>query len=269
MVKKEQKILSIILVLAIVIGVVALSGCTQTPTKTNKIIVGTDPTFKPFEYVDENGTIIGFDIDMVTAILTKLGYEVEIKDIGFDLLIGELQAGRIDVIAAGMTIDEERQQQISFSIPYYTSNQTVLVPLESKLIISNYTDFADLRLGAQIGTTGAKWVEEHLLNQTWLDEQNITKPLNITLERYPSYIEAVLDLEKNPPQIDAVIIDEPVGRTFTADGKTKIIYVIGTNESFGLGVKKENTALLQQINEELGTYMGSADWNALVSKYFG
>jgi polar amino acid transport system substrate-binding protein len=265
--KKEQKIFSIVLVLAMVIGTVALSGCTQE--KGNKIIVGTDPTFAPFEYVDENGTIIGFDIDMVTAILTNLGYEVEIKDIGFDLLIGELQAGRIDVIAAGMTIDPIRAEQISFSIPYYSSNQSVLVPLESTLVITNYTDYANLRLGAQIGTTGAKWVEKHLMNQTWLNEQNITSSLNVTLEQYYSYIEAVLDLVKDPPLIDAVIIDEPVGNTFASEGDTKVIHIIVTNESFGLGVKKENTALLQEINSELASYMASEEWNTLVKKYFG
>lgn len=261
---KEKKLLSVGLVLALVIGTVALSGCTEE--KTNKIIVGTDPTFAPFEYVDATGEIVGFDIDLVTAILTNLGYEVEIKDIAFELLISELQIGRIDVIAAGMTITQERLQQISFSIPYYTSNQSVLVPTTSTLTITDFADFANLKLGAQIGTTGAMWVEDHLQNQTWLDEQNITSSLNVTLEEYSSYIEAVSDLKVN--RINAVIVDEPVGRRFTLDGTTKIIYVIDTDESFGLGVRKENTELLQKINEELEKFIGSAEWNALVEKYF-
>lgn len=263
---KEKKLFSITLVLAMVIGTVALSGCTEE--KTNKIIVGTDPTFAPFEYVDENGKIVGFDIDMVTTILTNLGYEVEVKDIGFELLVDELKIGRIDVIAAGMTINQERLEQISFSIPYYTSNQSVLVPANSILTITDFSAFAKLKLGAQIGTTGAMWVEDHLQNQTWLNEQNITYSLNVTLSTYPSYIEAVLDLKKDPPQIDAVIVDEPVGKKFAADGTTKIIYIIDTNESFGLGIKKENTELLQKINQELEKFIGSAEWNALVTKYF-
>lgn len=264
--KDQNKSVVLGLVLAMVIGTVALSGCTQEAE--NKIIVGTDPTFAPFEYVDETGKIVGFDIDMVTAILTNLGYEVEFKDIDFQFLIGELQAGRIDVIAAGMTIDQERLDQISFSIPYYTSDQSVLVTSASSLTISSWTDFVNLKLAAQIGTTGGMWVEDHLQNETWLAEQNITSPLNITLERYPSYIEAVLDLKKVPSPIDAVIVDEPVGKRFTLDGTTKIIYVIETNESFGLGVKKENTELLQKINNELAAFIGSSEWNALIEKYF-
>lgn len=263
---KEKKLLSIGLVLAMVIGTIALAGCTEE--QANKIIVGTDPTFAPFEYVDESGKIVGFDIDLITKILTNLGYEVEVKDIAFDLLVDELKIGRIDVIAAGMTINQERLEQISFSIPYYSSNQSVLVPSNSALVITNFTDFANLKLGAQIGTTGAMWVEDHLQNQTWLDEQNITYSLNVSLEYYPSYIEAVLDLKKTPPLLDAVIVDEPVGKKFAADGTTKIIHVIDTNESFGLGVKKENTELLQKINQELEQFIGSAEWNALVAKYF-
>lgn len=265
--KKEIKAISMVLIITMVSIAIVLSGCTEE--KKNKIIVGTNAEFPPFEYVDENGKITGFDIEMVTAILTNLGYEVEIKDMGFDQLIGALQTGIIDVIAAGMTIDEERLQQISFSIPYYTSDQSVLVRSDSTLTITNYSDFANLKLGAQIGTTGAMWVEDHLLNTTWLQEQNINYSLNVTLESYVSYIDAVHDLTlPTGGRIDAVIVDEPVGKAFADEGNSKIIYIISTNESFGLGVKKENTELLQKINQALEDYMGTEEWNTLVKKYF-
>lgn len=263
--KKQIKAISMVLVIAMVSITVVLSGCTEE--KKNKIIVGTEALFPPFEFVDENGTITGFDIEMTTAILTNLGYEVEIKDMAFQQLIGAVQSGIIDVIAAGMTIDEERLQQISFSIPYYTSDQSVLVRSDSTITIDDYSDFANLKLGAQTSTTGALWVEEYLKNDTWLQEQNINYSLNITLDTYISYTDAVQDLRIG--RIDAVIIDKPVGDAFSEDGTTKVIYVIITNESFGLGVKKENTELLQKINQALEDYMDSEDWNILVKKYFG
>jgi len=265
--KKEIKAISMVLIIAMVSIAVVLSGCTEE--KKNKIIIGTDATFPPFEYVDENGTFIGFDIEMATAIFTDLGYEIEIKDMGFDQLIGAVQNGIIDVIAAAMTIDEERSAQISFSIPYYTSDQSVLVKSDSTITIVNYSDFANLKLGAQTGTTGAMWVEEHLLNTTWLQEQNINYSLNVTLESYGSYTDAVLDLTlPTGGRIDAVIIDKPAGNAFAEDGASKVIYTISTNESFGLGVKKENTELLQKINQALEDYMASEEWNILVKKYF-
>jgi len=260
--KKEMKAISMVLIIAIVSITVVFSGCAE---KKTKIIVGTDATFAPFEFVDDEGKITGFDIEMVTKILTNLGYEVEIKDMGFDQLIGAVQTGIIDVIAAGMTITDERLGQISFSIPYYTSDQSVLVKSDSTITISGYNDFNNLTLGAQTGTTGAGWVEEYLLNETWLQEQNLT--INVELEYYDYYTDAVLDLGIG--RIDAVVVDEPVGNAFAEEGDTKVIYVISTNESFGLGVKKENTELLQKINQELEDLMGTDEWNTLVKKYFG
>ena len=266
--KKNMKTISKVLIMALVTIAVVLSGCTEE--KKNKIIIGTEALFPPFEYVDENETITGFDIEMTTAILTSLGYEIEIKDMGFGQLISAVQSGIIDVIAAGMTIDEERLQQISFSIPYYTSDQSVLVRADSTITITDYSDFANLKLGAQTSTTGAMWVEKHLLNMTWLQEQNINYSLNVTLESYSSYTDAVQDLTlPTGGRIDAILIDKPVGNAFAKEGSSKVIYVISTNESFGLGVKKENTELLQKINQALEDYMASEEWDILVKKYFG
>jgi len=266
--KKEKKAISMVLIITLVSITVAFSGCTEE--KPNKIVIGTEALFPPFEFVDENGTITGFDIEMTTKILTNLGYEVEIQDMAFQQLIGAVNSGIIDVIAAGMTIDEERLQQISFSIPYYSSDQSVLVRADSTKTITNYIDFANLKLGAQTGTTGAGWVEEHLLNMTWLQEQNINYSLNVTLGSYGSYTDALQDLTlPTGGRIDAVIVDKPVGNAFAEDGTSKVIYVIITNESFGLGVKKENTELLQKINQELEDFMETDEWNALVKKYFG
>lgn len=267
--KKEMKAILMVLVISMVSIAVALSGCTEEK-KTTKIIIGTDATFPPFEYTDENSNIIGFDIDMSKAILTNLGYEVEIKDMGFDQLIGAVQTGIIDVIAAAMTITNERSQQISFSIPYYSSDQSVLVRSDSNIKIENYTDFANLRIGAQTGTTGALWVEQCLMNISWLQEQNINYSLNITFESYDTYTSAVMDLTlPTGGRINAIVIDKPVGNTFAKKGDTKVIYTIITNESFCLGVKKGNTELLQKINQELASYMASDAWDALLNKYFG
>lgn len=262
--KKEYKGIIIVLIAAAFVMATVLSGCTQK--KANTIVVGTEALFPPFEYV-VNGNITGFDIDMVRTILTNLGYEVEVRDMSFGQLIDACKSGIVDVIAAGMTITPEREQQISFSIPYYTSDQSVLVKSDSTLTITNYSDFAELKLGAQTGTTGALWVEQHLQNDTWLLEQGIMTSLNVSLEEYPSYTDAVRDLGIGG-RINAVVIDKPVGNTFAQGGAYNVIYTISTNESFGLGVKKENTELLQQINQELAQYMASENWTALLQKYF-
>jgi polar amino acid transport system substrate-binding protein len=255
----ERKYLAIALMVMVTASAVALSGCTQEET-VNKIIVGTSADFPPFEYV-ENGKFVGFDIEMVTAILESLNYTVEVQDIAFEGLIGALQTDKIDVIAAGMSIDPERD--VDFSIPYFDADLSVLIRSDSTIVLneSNYLEvLAPLTLGAQTGTTGAMWVFDNLINitnATMQEEQ---------LKRYETYTEAVLDLENG--NLDAVIIDKPVGEAFAKDGDFIVVYTIISGEQYGLAVKKGNTVLLDKIDTALEAYMNSDAWTTLVLKYF-
>lgn len=256
----EKKIIALLLALVVTTSAVALSGCTEEEEEAIKIIVGTSADFPPFEYV-EGGEIVGFDIEMVTAVLESLNYTVEVQDIAFEGLIGALQTDKIDVIAAGMSIDPERD--VDFSIPYFEADLSVLIRSDSDIIVneSNHIEvLANLILGAQTGTTSALWVFNNLINitnATFQEEQ---------LTRYETYTEAVLDLENE--NLDAVIIDKPVAVAFAADGDFKVAYTIITGEQYGLAVKKGNTELLNEINAALEIYMDSADWTPLVLKYF-
>ena len=258
--KMEKKIFALLLALILTASAVAFSGCTEEEEEALKIIVGTSADFPPFEYV-EGGVIVGFDIEMVTAVLESLNYTVEVQDIAFEGLIGALQTDKIDVIAAAMSIDPERD--VDFSMAYFVADLSVLVRSGSAMILndSNVLEtLSNLTLGAQTGTTSATWVFDNLINitnATFLEEQ---------LKRYETYTEAVLDLENE--NLDAVIIDKPVGEAFAEDGDFKIVYTIVSGEEYGLAVKKGNTELLNKINYALEEYMDSAEWTALVKKYF-
>jgi polar amino acid transport system substrate-binding protein len=258
MIKKEQKIFSIILVLAMVITTVVLSGCTQETT--NKIIVGTSADFPPFEYKAQNGTIIGFDIDLITKILTDQGYTVEVQDIGFDSLIPALQTGKIDVIAAAMTITAEREQQVDFSNPYYDANQAVLVKIDSDVNITNIDSLANYIVGAQTGTTGWAWVNDTLVATGKLNPDNF--------KSYDLYTDAVADLLIGPIRVGAIVIDSPVAEAFVKIGGVKIVLNITTNESYGFAVQKGNTALVNKTNTGLANVMASTYWEQLIEKYF-
>ena len=256
--KNEKKIFSIVLVLAMVIGAVALSGCTQETE--NKIIVGTSADFPPFEYKDTNGNIIGFDIDLIKKVLTDQGYTVEVQDIGFDSLIPALQTGKIDVIAAGMTIDNERLQQVDFSIPYYDSNQTVLVKVGADVNITTIEDMKNYTIGAQTGTTGWDWVNDTLVATGKLSSDKFRS--------YDLYTDAVADLIIGPSRVGAIVIDSPVAKAFAKNGNVKIVLNITTNESYGFAVEKGNTELVNKINTGLTAVMATTYWAELVEKYF-
>jgi polar amino acid transport system substrate-binding protein len=255
----QKKMLSIVLVGALFAIAIVLSGCT-TEEEENKIIVGTSADFPPFEYM-EGGTIVGFDVEMVTAVLESLNYTVEIQDIAFEGLIGSLQTDKIDVVAAAMSIDPERD--VDFTIPYFEADLSVLIMGDSNIILndSNYLEeLANLTLGAQTGTTGAQWVVDNLINITNASMEEDQ------LKRYETYTEAVLDLENG--NLDAVIIDKPVGEAFAEDGDMEIAYTIVSGEQYGLAVKKGNTELRDELNIALAAYMESEEWTTLVKKYF-
>ncbi|MEJ5228363.1 MAG: transporter substrate-binding domain-containing protein, partial [Pseudothermotoga sp.] len=94
------------------------------------VTVGTSADFPPFEYM-ENGQFVGFDMDLMREIAKLAGFELKFVDMSFDSLIPALRAGQVDVVAAAMTITDERKQVVDFSQPYWTADQSIIVKAES------------------------------------------------------------------------------------------------------------------------------------------
>ena len=116
------------------------------------LIMGTDPGFKPFEY--KNGqNVVGFDVDLVREIAKDTNRSLQIEEISFDGLLPALQAGRIDLIAAGMTVTPERAKNAAFSTTYYSAAQKVVVP-KTGSTVESVDDLKGKRIGVQLGTTG-------------------------------------------------------------------------------------------------------------------
>ena len=211
--------------------------------------VGTEASFPPFEYV-ENGQFVGFDIDLIREIGKLKGFNVEVIDISFDSLIPSL------TIAAGMTITEDRQKVVDFTIPYYSGDQSILVRKDSEFDITVL--FGNHKIGVQTGTTGDLWVTEHLSDKNILPKKNII--------RYDTFNFAVRDLvNKN---IDAIVLDNPVAERFTKTDPVKIIGIIKTEESYGMAVKKGNKELLNLLNSGIQELQKSGKLDELIDKYF-
>ena len=217
--------------------------------------VGTEASFPPFEYV-ENGQFVGFDIDLIREIGKLKGFNVEVIDISFDSLIPSLTTGNIDIIAAGMTITEDRQKVVDFTIPYYSGDQSILVRKDSEFDITVL--FGNHKIGVQTGTTGDLWVTEHLSDKNILPKKNII--------RYDTFNFAVRDLvNKN---IDAIVLDNPVAERFTKTDPVKIIGIIKTEESYGMAVKKGNKELLNLLNSGIQELQKNGKLDELIEKYF-
>ncbi|MFN6991886.1 MAG: transporter substrate-binding domain-containing protein, partial [Fervidobacterium sp.] len=130
----EKRLIFKIVVLVLLTSLVTLSFTQSLAEikKRGKLLVGTEPTFPPFEFVDEKNQVVGFDIDIANELAKRLGVKVEIVNLPFDSLIPALQQGKVDIIIAGMTITEERAKVVDFSKPYFEANQAIVVRKDGK-----------------------------------------------------------------------------------------------------------------------------------------
>lgn len=258
---KQTPIIIGVIVLIVIIAVAAYYATQrpqQTPTGSKTLKVGTSPDFPPFEYVAQNGSIVGFDIDLIRLLAKKIGYDdIEIVSMDFDSLIQGLKQGKFDVIAAGMTITPEREKEVSFTKPYWNANQAILVRKNSVFKPKSLDELVGKTIGVQTGTTGEYYVEDYV-NKTGA---------NIEVKTYSSYVLAVQDLVNG--RIDAVVVDTPVAKMFEKQYPVVVSGIIETGEQYGFAVRKEDTQLLNALNKALEEVMNSPDWGKLVGKYFG
>ncbi|MGB9965073.1 transporter substrate-binding domain-containing protein [Halobacterium hubeiense] len=235
------------------------TGDTTTTEDVTTITPGTASGFPPFEFVNESGDLVGFDIDLLSAVVEQTdGYELgSWEDLEFNQLIVALQNDNIDVVAAAMTINEERDQTIDFTDPYYDANQAVLVREGGSFQPESTDDLADHPVGAQSGTTGKDQMDALVEEGTISSSQANT---------YENYVLAVQDLANG--NIDAVIVDTPVAETFVANRDVVISFTIETGEQYGFGVRENDDELQSALNEGLQAVQDNGTYAELTEEWF-
>jgi len=217
---------------------------------------GTAPGFPPFEFT-QDGELVGFDVDLAEAAIERAGYEVgDWTEIEFDSLIPSLTQGNLDLVAAAMTITEDRQQAIAFTDPYYESDQAVLVREDGDLSPESVDDLAGAVVGAQSGTTGQDEVEA-LVEAGTVDADDV--------RQYDNYTLGVQDLENG--NVDALIIDIPVAENFADSRAVTIALTIETGEVYGMGMRQDDDRLAD-INDALAEMQEDGTYDELVTEWF-
>lgn len=254
MIKQSAKKMVSILFIIVLLMAMNISATLAAPAK---LIVGTSADWPPFEWVDANNNFVGFDMDLMKVIAKIQGYELEILDIGFDSLIPALQSGKVNLLAAGMSLTEERLQVADASNTYWTGNQGVMVRADSELNIATALTGGYI-IGAQRGTTQADWLEENL----------VQKGLNIkSLELYETNDLGIMDLVNK--RIDVFVADTPAAEAFVKSNPIKIVGTINTEEQYVFYVQKgDPQGILPIINEGLSKIQMTSIWNNLVNAYF-
>ncbi len=219
-----------------------------------EIVAGTAPGFEPFEMV-EDGELVGFDIDLLEAVVDETEYELtEWEELEFDSLIPALENENIDVIAAAMTITEDRQETIAFTDPYYSSDQSVLVETGGEFQPESFDDLAGMNVGAQSGTTGEGLIEDELGD-------------DVDYTSYDNYVFAVEELERGT--LDAIVIDEPVGNSFANDRDVEVAFVFETDEEFGFGIRQDADDLQGALSDGIAAVEESSEYDDITQEWFG
>lgn len=240
------------------IGLSSLAGCSGGDGEEMTIVAGTAPGFPPFEMKDGED-LVGFDIDLLEAVVAETDYELsEWQEFGFDSLSPALQNDKIDIIAAAMTINDERDETIDFSDPYYDANQAILVASQSDVSPESMADLEGNVLGAQKGTTGEGTVESELIEPGLVTEGDYNS--------YGNYVLAVEDLLNG--NIDAVVLDTPVADSFVAERDVEVAFTYETGEQYGFGIRDGADELQTALNDGLATVKENGTYDEIVTEWF-
>ena len=218
-----------------------------------KLVTCTHLPYEPFQF-QQGDEIVGFDVDVVDAVAEDLGVEQEIIDTPFETIQSgeDLNAGKCDLAAAGMTITDVREENLDFSDPYFDATQALITKTGA-----GYTALADLsgkRLGIQSGTTGADYATE-----------NAADAELVTFEDLGLLLAAV-----QSGQVDAGINDNGVLYDFAAKNEdVEVTAEFDTGEQYGIGVRTDNTALLEAVNASLERIRGDGTYDAMYEEWFG
>ncbi|HEX3038350.1 MAG TPA: transporter substrate-binding domain-containing protein [Oscillospiraceae bacterium] len=241
---------------------VASTASTAAQTTVDKIkangyiTMSTNAEFEPFEYKD-GGKFAGIDIEISQKIADKLGVKLKINDVKFDSLIAELQSGKANFVAAGLTASEDRKKNVDFSNTYFKAAQSIIVK-KGSTSVTKPTDLAGKVVGVQQGTTG---------DQYCTDEKK-TNNVNVkTVKRYDKGMEAVSDLING--RVDAVVIDDFTAQEFVSKNPDKISKLTDalTAEEYAIAVKKGDTEMQKVVNDVLAGMKSDGSLDKLIEKY--
>lgn len=250
--------------------VLLAAGCAKKDTsgesggvtliKAGAITTCTHLPYPPFQSKDASGKVVGFDVALVDLVAKKLGVTQEIVDTPFEGIKSgqDLNTGKCDIAAAGMTITDERKQVLNFSDPYFDATQALVV-LTGKPHKS-LADLAGKRLGVQGDTTGEAYVKEQVKKDNLKVEVVSYKDLG-------SEQQALVT-----GQIEAAVGDLPVWNDYQKKnpGKVEVPTGFDTGEQYGFALRKDGDPdLLKTVNEVLAASRTDGTYDALYMEWIG
>jgi polar amino acid transport system substrate-binding protein len=221
-----------------------------------KLTVCTHLPYAPFQF-NQGGKVVGFDMDLMDLVAKKLGVTQAVVDTPFEGIKSgqDLNTGKCDVAAAGMTIKPERAKVIDFSAPYFNATQALLVRKGAPY--TSLESFKGKKLGVQSGTTGKEYVASKNLS-------------GVTVTEFEDLATLQQALATN--QIEGAVDDLPVWTDYIKKnpGKFEIGAEFDTGEQYGFGIKKGgNPQLLKTVNDVIAASKTDGTYDTIYEKWFG
>lgn len=228
----------------------------RTIQEKGQINVGLEGTYPPFSFMDEDGKLAGFEVELAGLIAQKLGVQAKLQPTKWDGILAALESRRLDIVVNQVTISEERQKKYDFSKPYTVSGIQALV-LKSKadaLNIRSATDLAGKKVGVGLGTNYEQWVRQQVPNAD--------------IRTYEDDPSKFADLRNG--RIDAILIDRLAALEYAQKAKDTTL----AGEAFsrlesGVALRKGEPELLAAIDQAIDTLKADGTLTRLSEKYFG
>ena len=247
-----KKFWTVLMCAAMTLSMAACGSDSASAKNDDKIYVGTEAGFAPYEYMSGD-QVVGVDMDIAQAIADALGKELVSKNMDFDGALNAVQQGQVDFVAAGVSVDEERQKVMDFSHNYVDSSDVVIVNASADTVKTN-EDIADKIVGVQQGNIADIW-----MTNNYPDAQ---------VKRYTKFVQAAEDLKNN--KIDAIVMDlYPAQELVATNPELKIldeenpVFV----DQYAIAVKKGNQELLDQINEVIDQLIADGKIEEFTAKH--
>lgn len=266
-----MKMKKIILGMVAVLTLVTLTACGKkeasstdswkTIEEDKKVTIGLDDTFVPMGFKDEDGEIVGFDVDLAKAVFKEYGIKADFQPIDWSMKESELENGTIDLIWNGYTVTKSREKKVLFTDPYAQNEQVLVTKKDSG--ITNAEGMKGKILGAQEGSSGYE-----AFNNETKTLKDIVKDNDATL--YASFNEAMIDLENG--RIDGLLIDKVYADYFLKQAGKLDAYNISSvgfkNENFAVGARKGDKELVDKINEAFKELQDNGKYAEISKKWF-
>ncbi|NMB96404.1 MAG: amino acid ABC transporter substrate-binding protein [Clostridiaceae bacterium] len=254
------------IILLVFAALTLFSGCQTASTGSDdswdkvkekgKFVLGLDEGFPPMGFADENGEIVGFDVDVAKEVCSRLGVELVLQPINWDAKEQELNTGNIDCIWNGFTITEERKQNVLFSEPYMNNRQIIVVKEDASY--NTIEDLKGKKLGLQSQSSAQDALDAHEEFKSSLGEVVL----------FDTNTVAIMDLEKGG--IDALLVDEIVIRYYMQNNKAKfkIFEKELSHEEYGIGFRKNDKQLMKKVQETLNSMAKDGTLAEISNKWF-